>query len=120
MFNGFTWRIRERWIRCFMGIFNIFKKDKGYKILDNEVKLTGNDFVVGNITELGSVRGADKYYFVDTLLFAPTSLSNFLATSNGKGYGIITNDDRLCISINKDIVVSEILKPIYLMLRHKI
>lgn len=91
-----------------------------YKLVVFERKQAkGADYIYGNVHQIGS--GIDCVYdrYTGALKITPKS-SLLKASHGGKGYGLITNDNRACIFIKQDIESKQDLSPIYLMMRHNI
>ncbi len=77
------------------------------------------DYIYGNYYQLGS--GVSCSYSMNTATLTLTPKSSVLkANCSGRGYGLITNDNRVCIFIKQDIEPNQDLRPIYLMMRHSI
>ena len=51
---------------------------------------------------------------------ATITLPSLTAASSGCGYGIVTDDNKLCVYINHDIKIGDTIPPIHLMFRHAI
>lgn len=77
------------------------------------------DHVYGNVHELGEGVLCSYDKNVATLTITPKS-SSIKASCDGKGYGLITNDNRACIFIKQNIKAGQDLSPIRLMMRHNI
>ena len=88
-------------------------------VIFNKEQSKGVDKVDGDFYQLGS--GVSCSYDMNTAALTITPKSSALkATYSGKGYGLITNDNRTCVFIKQDIELGQELKPIYLIMRHNI
>lgn len=81
----------------------------------NELQNANSDDIVGKYYTLNSFSDLVNGNFdTSSIVFLGGKAGN-----NGKAYGIITNENKLCIVVNKNIVSGENLPPIYLMFRNK-
>ena len=77
------------------------------------------DRVYGNVYELGSGVSCSYDMNIATLTITP-KLGQLKANRDGKGYGLITNDNRACAFIKQNIESGQDLNTIHLMMRHNI
>lgn len=81
----------------------------------DELQNANSDEIVGKYYTLNSFSDLVNGNFdTSSIVFLGGKAGN-----NGKAYGIITNENKLCIVVNKNIVSGENLPPIYLMFRNK-
>lgn len=80
-----------------------------------------NDRVIGSFSEIGN--GVSSFYdtYSASITIKPRGLSGtIVSNSKGKGYGLITDDSRMCIFIREEITINKTLNSIKLMFRPKI